>query len=139
MEVVFFCPSSGGPLAETKWVALSVQSPFTHTVTLTHFLSMPHTLSDKLNPISDIRKNRLFLCQPLLSCSTAPGCLRPTLSRDNKPCLKERPFSISVPQPLFTRCTYTFKNGQDTQGLDCLLSLKVIGVCYSAAIISCIN
>lgn len=75
MEVVFFCPSSGRPLAETKWVALSVQSPFTHTVTLS--LNATHTLRHKRNPISDVRKNRLFLCQPLSSCSTASGrCLK---------------------------------------------------------------
>lgn len=41
MEVVFFCPSSGGPLAETKWVALSVQSPFNHPVT--HSLYHTHS------------------------------------------------------------------------------------------------
>lgn len=111
----------GGPVS-----AVTIHS---HSHTHTFSLNATHTLRHKLNPISDMRKNRLFLCQPLSSCSTAPGCLRHTLSRDNKPCLKERPFSISVLQPLFTRCTYTFKNGQDTQRLDCLLSLKVIGVC----------
>ncbi len=75
VQVVFFCPSSGRPLAETKWVALSVQSPFTHTVTLS--LDATHTLRRKLNPISDMCKNRLFLCQPLSSFSTASGrCLK---------------------------------------------------------------
>jgi len=100
----------GGPVR-----AVTIHS---HSHTHTFSLYTTHTLSDtNLTLSATCIKTGYFyvsLCQAVVQHQVVA-----TLRRDNKPCLKRKdPFYISATA---TRCTYTFKNGQDTQGLDCFL------------------
>jgi len=75
MAVVFFFapPLVGHLLRLNGWPCQSSHHSLTQSHSHIFSLCHTHTLRHKLNPISDMHKNRLFLCQPLSSCSAASG------------------------------------------------------------------